>query len=146
MVTKKDDHMINDYKIGEGDAIGYLPAEYKTGVAVAIGETSLKAAEDIKKGQVVKVSGSFEVSVATKPTDVVLGVAMFDTDAGDPISVEAEGLFKLTAGANIDVSTNPKVAASDNGTVSPVATGGNSIGIAIGNADKDKPVYVKFSI
>lgn len=147
-VKKSDDHMVNDYKIGEGNAIGYLPAEFDGSVSGnKLREISLKAKNDINKGQLVKVSGSYEVDVASASTDVVLGVAMFDTKAGEPISVETEGLFKLKAGSKITTMTEARVVASGDGTVSPMGSDDKSyVGIAIGDAEKDDKVFVKFTI
>lgn len=145
-VSDKSSHMVNDYKVGEGNMIGYLPTEFTGDVENSLKEVTLTAGTDIKKGQVVKVSDSYEVNVASTAADAVLGVAMFDTEAGEPISVETEGLFKLTAGAAINVATEAKVTASDNGTVAPVGESEKPIGIAINNADAGNPVFVKFSI
>lgn len=147
-VKKSNDHMVDDYKISEGNAIGYLPAEFDGSVAGnKLREVSLKAKVDISKGQLVKVSGSYEVDVASASTDTVLGVAMFDTKAGEPISVETEGLFKLEAGAKITTATEARVVASDGGTVSPMGADDTSyVGIAIGDADKGNKVFVKFTI
>lgn len=139
-VIKNEDHFINDYKIGEGNMIGALPAEF--GDDLALNQLSLKASADVKKGQVVEISGDMTVAPTSASSAKVLGVAMFDAKSGEEIAVEAEGLFKMMASAAITAGDIVESAA--NGAVATGTT--NPIGIAINTAAKDAAVFVKFSI
>ena len=132
-----------DYKIGEGNMIGALPAEF--GDNTVLSQKIIKASADVKKGQVVMISGDMTVAPTTAASNKVLGVAMFDAKSGAPVSVECEGLFKLTASAAITAGAQVESAAGGY-----VATVGDTpvkvIGIALNTAAKDGEVFVKFSI
>ena len=139
-VIKNEDHFVNDYKIGEGNMIGAMPAEF--GGDLALNQKSIKAGKDVKKGQVVEITGDAIVAPTSAASAKVLGVAMFDAKANEDVAVEAEGLFKLVASGTI--AAGSKVASAADGKV---ATGTeNTIGIAITSATADEYVYVKFSI
>lgn len=139
-VIKGDDHFVNDYKIGEGNMIGALPAEF--GENQEINQKVIKAGADVKKGQVVEITGDAVVSPTSAASAKVLGVAMFDAKSGEEVSVETEGLFKLIAGGTITAGS--KVVSAADGKVASGAE--NAIGIAITSATADDYVYVKFSI
>lgn len=134
--------MVNDYFISEGNKIGALPTEF--GDNVQIKEKKLIADGDIKKGQVVEVSGDLKVKVTTAASSNVLGVAMFDAKNGEPVVVESEGLFKMVAASAITAPTHIESAAD--GKVAASTTADNFIGKAISNAGTDEYVFVKFSI
>ena len=138
--VKHEDHFVNDYKISEGNMIGALPAEF--GEDLVLKQKEIIASADVKKGQVVEVSGDMTVAPTSGASAKVLGVAMFDAKANEAVSVETEGLFKLVAGGTI--AAGAKVVSGANGKV--VAGTENPIGIAICNATADEAVYVKFSI
>ena len=135
--------MAKDYKINEGNMIGAMPAEFDANTNLQ--QKILKASADVKKGQVVVISGDMEVAPSTEASASVLGVAMFDTKEGDPVSVETEGLFRLTAsgaitaGAQVESAADGKVATKGD-TVTKV------IGIALNTASNGGEVFVKFSI
>jgi predicted RecA/RadA family phage recombinase len=135
--------MAKDYKINEGNMIGAMPAEFDANTNLQ--QKVLKASADIKKGQVVIISGDMTVAPSTEASASVLGVAMFDAKEGDPVSVETEGLFRLTAsgaitaGAQVESAADGKVATKDD-TVTKV------IGIALNTASNGGEVFVKFSI
>lgn len=135
--------MAKDYKINEGNMIGAMPAEFDANTNLQ--QKVLKASADVKKGQVVVISGDMEVAPSTEASASVLGVAMFDAKEGDPVSVETEGLFRLTAsgaitaGAQVESAADGKVATKDD-TVTKV------IGIALNTASNGEEVFVKFSI
>lgn len=137
---KYEDHMVNDYFVGEGNKIGALPAEF--GEDLALNQTMIKAGADVKKGQVVEITGDAVVSPTTGASAKVLGVAMFDAKANEEVAVEAEGLFKLVAGGTI--AAGAKITSGADGKV--VAGTENTIGIAITSATADEFVAVKFSI
>lgn len=138
-----------DYKVAEGDKIGFLPSEFGTNGQLV--ERKFVAAGAISKGQLVEVSDNLTVKAATAGSDKVVGVAMFDADDGGNIAFEAEGLFKLKAGAAI---TAPAVlSAGASGTVVPQTAGvpgtsfpTKSVGVALTDAAQNDYVYVKFSI
>ena len=134
---------MGDYKIGEGNMIGALPAEF--GENTVLSQKIIKASADVKKGQVVMISGDMTVAPTTAASNKVLGVAMFDAKSGEAVSVECEGLFKLTASAAITAGVQVESAADGK-----VATVGSTpvkvIGIALNTAVKDGEVFVKFSI
>lgn len=138
--VKHEDHFVNDYKIGEGNMIGALPAEFDENINLV--QKEIKASAEVKKGQVVELSGDMTVAPASAGSAKVLGVAMFDAKADEPVAVETEGLFKLVAAGSI--TAGAKVAAAANGKVA-VGTE-NTVGIAINNATAEEAVYVKFSI
>lgn len=135
------EYMVNDYKIGEGNMIGYMPTEFgKTGNNIV--EKTIKAKSDVLKGRVVEIVGDFEIAHTSASSAKVIGVAMFNAEAGEPVSVETEGLFKLVAGGAI--TAGAQVTASAGGTVVVGTT--NTIGIALHAAAKDDFVFIKFSI
>lgn len=130
----------HEYMVNEGNKIGYLPTEF--GENQAIVEKKIVASADVKKGQVVELTGSLAVAPTTAASAKVIGVAMFDAKANEAISVETEGLFKLVAASAI--TGGAKVASANDGKVA-VGTE-NVIGIALNDAGTDEYVYVKFSI
>jgi predicted RecA/RadA family phage recombinase len=139
-VIKNEDHFVNDYKIGEGNMIGALQAEF--GENLAINQNAIKAGADVKKGQVVEITGDATVAPTSAASAKVLGVAMFDAKSGEEVAVETEGLFKMIASGTI--AAGDKVVSAKDGKV---ATGTeNTIGIAITSATADEYIYVKFSI
>ena len=87
------------YNVNEGNQIGYMPTEF--GEDGKLIETKLVAGGDLKAGQVVELTASMTVNATSAASAKVLGVAMFDVKSGEPVAVECEGLFKLTAGAAI---------------------------------------------
>lgn len=131
------------YNVNEGNQIGYMPTEFDASGKLV--EQKLIADGDITAGQVVYISGSMKVKATTAATSAVLGVAMFDAKSGEPVAVECEGLFKLTAAGAI--TAGAQVAAAAGGKVATAASGANKIGIALNAASADgDPVFVKFSI
>lgn len=131
------------YNVNEGNQIGYMPTEFDASGKLV--EQKLIADGDLTAGQVVYISGSMKVKATTAATSAVLGVAMFDAKSGEPVAVECEGLFKLTAASAI--TAGAQVAAAAGGKVAAAASGANKIGIALNTAGADgDPVFVKFSI
>lgn len=131
------------YNVNEGNQIGYMPTEFDANGKLV--EQKLIADGDLTAGQVVYISGSMKVKATTAATSAVLGVAMFDAKSGEPVAVECEGLFKLTAASAI--TAGAQVAAAAGGKVAAAASGANKIGIALNTAGADgDPVFVKFSI
>lgn len=132
--------MAKDYLINEGNQIGYMDSSFDENLNLV--SKKLVAGTDVKKGQVVYVSGDLTVSPTTGTTPAVIGVAMLDTKAGDPIAVECEGLMKLTAGGAITAGS--KITAGAEGKV--VAGTENTIGVALSSATADGDVIVKFAL
>lgn len=131
------------YNVNEGNQIGYMPTEFDANGNLV--EQKLVADGDLTAGQVVYISGNMKVKATTAATSAVLGVAMFDAKSGEPVAVECEGLFKLTAAGAI--TAGAQVAAAAGGKVAAAASGANKIGIALNTASADgDPVFVKFSI
>lgn len=130
----------HEYLVNEGNKIGYMPTEF--GENQVITEKKIVASADVAKGQVVELTGSLEVAPTSEASAKVIGVAMFDANAGEAVSVETEGLFKLKAASAI--TGGAKVASAKDGKVA-VGTE-NTIGIALNDAGTDEYVYVKFSI
>lgn len=133
--------MAKDYKINEGNMIGAMPAEFDANTNLQ--QKVLKASADVKKGQVVVVSGDMTVAPSAEASAKVLGVAMFDAKADEPVSVETEGLFSMTASGAI--TAGDKVESAADGKVAKAA-GTNAVGIAINSASNGGEVFVKFSI
>lgn len=133
--------MAKNYLINEGNQIGYMDASFDENLNLV--NKKLVAGANLQKGQVVYVSADMTVSPTTASSAAVLGVAMFDAKAGEPVAVECEGLMKLTASAAI--TAGAKVTSAAGGKV---ATGSeNTIGIALSTASRDgDDVIVKFSI
>lgn len=132
-----------NYFVSEGNKIGYMPTEFGSNGTLV--ETKLVADGDVKKGQVVYVSDSMKVKVTSAGSEPVLGVAMFDAKDGDPVAVETEGLFKLTAGASITAGCF--VSCGANGKVVTTTSTAQKIGIALNDASADgDPVFVKFAL
>lgn len=145
--TKSPDHMVNDYYIGEGDMIGYLPAEYgntdKKGFT--LNETPLVAGADLIKGRVVEVTDVMKVKHTSASSGKILGVAMFDTKKDDPCSVQSEGLFKLVAASAI--TAGDKITSAADGKVATSGTNSaGTCGIALTTAKTNEYVFVKFTI
>ena len=133
--------MAKDYKINEGNMIGAMPAEFDA--STNLQQKVLKASADIKKGQVVVISGDMTVAPSTAASAKVLGVAMFDAKSGEPVSVETEGLFSMKASGAI--TAGDKVASAADGAVAK-ATDANTVGLAINSVTNGGEVFVKFSI
>ena len=133
--------MAKDYKINEGNMIGAIPAEFHANTNLE--QKVLKASADVKKGQVVVISGDMTVAPSTAASAKVLGVAMFDAKSGEPVSVETEGLFSMKASGAI--TAGDKVASAADGAVAK-ATDANTVGLAINSATNGGEVFVKFSI
>ena len=136
--------MAKDYLINEGNQIGYMDASFDDNLNLV--QKKLVAGAKITKGQVGYVSDEKTVSPTTAASKAVIGVAMFDAEANQPIAVECEGLMKLTAagaisaGAQVESAIGGKVA-TVGGSVTKV------IGIALSDASADgDDVIVKFSI
>lgn len=133
--------MAKDYKINEGNMIGAMPAEFDA--STNLQQKVLKASADVKKGQVVVISGDMTVAPSTAASAKVLGVAMFDAKKDEPVSVETEGLFSMKASGAI--TAGDKVASAADGAVAK-ATDANTVGLAINSATNGGEVFVKFSI
>ena len=132
------------YNVNEGNQIGYMPTEFDANGNLV--EQKLVADGDLIAGQVVYISGNMKVKATAAASKAVLGVAMFDAKSGEPVAVECEGLFKLTASAAITAGSQVESAAGGKvATVGDTAT--KVIGIALNAAAADgDPVIVKFSI
>lgn len=135
---------MNDYRINEGNQIGYLPTEFGAS-GNSIIEKKLVAATDVKKGRVAVVTDALTVGHSSEPSANVLGVFMFDAKAGEPVSVETEGFFYLVASGAITAPV--KVAATTDGKVKAAVEGDATCGLAITDTTADgQLVAVKFSI
>lgn len=132
--------MARNYLVNEGNQIGYMDASF--GENLGLEQKKLVAGADITKGQVVYVSADMTVSPTTGASAAVLGVAMMDAKAGEPIAVECEGLFKLTASATI--AAGARVVSAAGGKVASGTE--NTIGVALSAANADGDVYVKFAL
>lgn len=132
-----------EYKINEGNQIGYMPTEFGTNQVIV--EKKIVAGDDITKGQVVEVTGEFEVKATTAASDKVVGVAMFDAKKGDPVAIETEGLFKLAAGGSI-AAGDILESAKDGKVAKAGSTVKKAIGVAFNSAATNEYVFVKFTV
>lgn len=132
--------MAKEYLINEGNQIGYMDASFDANLNLA--QKKLVAGADVKKGQVVYISADMTIKPTTAASGAVIGVAMFDAKAGEPIAVECEGLMKLVAGGTI--TAGAKVTSAADGKVA-VGTE-NTIGIALEGASAGAEVIVRLSI
>jgi hypothetical protein len=98
-----------EYSINEGNKIGYMPTEMDGNGNLV--ETKLVAGAAITKGQLVMLSAPMTVTPTTGDSGAVLGIAMFDAISGKPVSVECEGLVRMTASAAITAPAKLKSAA-----------------------------------
>lgn len=137
----------NNYFINEGNKIGYVDTTFDEDTNLQ--SMKLVAASALTKGRLVSVA-SFDATTNScmiqhsgADSANVIGVAMFDYEAGAECAVETEGLFKLVAAGAIAVPSKVNAAADGK-----VTTGGtNSVGHALSPASADGDwVYVKFSI
>lgn len=129
------------YNINEGNQMGYMPTEFDQDGNLV--ETKIIAGADLTAGQVVELTANMTVSPTSGASTKVLGVAMFDVKKDEPIAVEAEGLFKLTAASAI--TAGDRIDSAADGKVAKAASG-VGIGIALSDAGADEPVFIKFSI
>ena len=112
----------------------YLP-RYSSGAAV-----TLTASEAITGGRLVAVTGTRLVAPAVADSAAVVGVAGYDAEAGDTVTVytRPSGVHSLTASGAI--AAGAKVAAAATGKVQTVAALLNPIGIALEAATADLDV------
>lgn len=142
-----------DYFVNEGNKLGFTDTCFDANTNLAAQRFIAGAA--LKKGRVVILtanapidgvqSGTTVTHATGADTDCVIGVAMFDYETGDEVSVECEGLFKLEAGGAITVPGYVKAGAD--GVIMQATDRASSIGIALSAAAASgDPVYVKFSL
>lgn len=133
--------MGRDYLINEGNKIGYMDASLDENLNLV--NKKLVAGANITKGQVVIVSDDMTIIPSDGASKCVLGVAMFDCKAGEPIAVECEGLMRLTAAATITAPAEIEAAAE--GKVKTAAEG-KVIGIALSDATAGGDVIIRLSV
>lgn len=104
----------------------YLP-KFHDGVAI-----TLSASAAITGGQLVAVTGAGTVGPAGADSTAVVGVAGFDVQNGDRVTVYRHGVQRLAADAAI--TAGAPVASAADGQVS--ASGSNHIGVALTAASK----------
>lgn len=136
-----------EYTINEGNQIGYMPTEIDA--AGNLVEVKLVAGADITKGQLVMLSAPMTVIPTTGDSGAVLGIAMLTVANGKPLSVECEGLVKLTSSAAITAPCKLKSAA--NGKVATWVTGTDTaeeiIGVALSSATgADKVIIARLTL
>lgn len=102
----------------------YLP-KYVPGQAI-----TLTAATKITGGTLVEVSAAGTIAPAGADSAKVVGVAGFDAEAGDTVTVYRGGVQRLTAAGAIPAGA--QVAAAAGGKA--IATGTNKIGVALTGA------------
>src|SRR5699024_723477 len=114
----------------------YLPV-YKPGQAL-----TLKASDAVTGGQIVEVTGDGTVGPAAAASAKVIGVAGFDADTNENVTVFAGGVQGVVA--NGSVSAGDSIVAGVSG--SAVAQSGIDpvIGIALSDASDGNLVRVKF--
>lgn len=104
----------------------YLP-KFHDGVAI-----TLTASDTVTGGQLVAVTGDGTVGTAGSDSTAVVGVAGFDVESGDRLTVYRHGVQRLTAADAI--TAGAPVASAADGQVS--ASGSNHIGVALTAASK----------
>lgn len=133
--------MAKNYLINEGNQIGYMDASFDENLNLV--NKKLIAGANITKGQVLVISGDLTVIPSDGSSKCVIGVAMADTKAGDPIAVECEGLMYLTTAAA--VTAPAEIEAGADGKVQKANTG-KVIGVALSSAGAGEDVIVKLSV
>lgn len=141
--------MSKNYSVNDGNKIGYMPTEF--GSTGAIVEKKLVAGAAITKGQLVEVMGDLSVRPSSAGSSNVIGVAMFDAALGAPVVVDCEGLFRVTASANITAPAVLSAAANGQVVTQTAGTPGTSfptpkVGTALSTALSGADVLMKFSI
>lgn len=95
---------------------------------------------NVTGGQIVEVSGDNTVQPAAADSAAVIGVAGFDAETGDTVTVFPGGVQRPVADGAIDAGA--RVAAATAGKIS--ATGTNTIGTALAAAADGDPAEIKF--
>ena len=105
------------------------------------------ASASITGGQLVIVSGSGTVAPASAATAAWLGVAGFDANSGDNVTVFTSGVQRLTAGTGgvtagntVEAAASGQVVAHTNGTNDV-----NIVGLALTTATAGNLVEVKLT-
>jgi predicted RecA/RadA family phage recombinase len=104
------------------------------------------ASASITGGQLVRVSGSGTVAATTAASADWLGVAAFDANNGDNVTVYCSGVQRLTAsgsitaGALVEGAASGQVASHTNGTNDV-----NVVGLALTTATTGNLVEVKLT-
>ena len=116
----------------------YLP-KFLPGQAV-----TFTASAAVTGGRLVQVSGDRTVSPATADSNKVVGIAGYDADESEPVTVYliTGGVHRLTLAAT--VAAGARLAAATGGKVS--GTGTNKIGLALQGGDADDVIDVLTSI
>lgn len=150
-----------DYFISEGNKIGYM-SEYDLDT---LDQKKIIAGEDLHKGQLVYVSDNFKVKACDTSHGEAIGVVMLSVKSGEPVAIETEGLFRITAGETITAGdklsagqytdsasvTHKGVAKkatemSQDSSTKAVTLPTKTIGVALNGATAGGDVYVKFTI
>lgn len=105
------------------------------------------ASASITGGNLVIVSGSGTVAPSSVATAAWLGVAAFDANSGDNVTVYASGVQRLvagtggvTAGQTVEAAASGAVVAHTNGTADV-----NIVGLALSTATAGNLVEVKLT-
>ncbi|MEE6295191.1 capsid cement protein [Georgenia wangjunii] len=98
------------------------------------------ASADVTGGRVVEITGNRQVAAAGADSAKVVGVAGFDAQSGESVTVFSGGVQRpIAAGA---ITAGARVATGAGGTVS--ATGTNKIGTALAAAADGAAVPIQF--
>lgn len=104
------------------------------------------AGTDITGGRLVSVTGPRRVGHPGSDNPSVVGVAAFDAPPGDDVTVytRGAGVHTLVANGPIPVGTN--VISSTGGTVVPLGSGSNRLGITLtASAAAGDPIDILFT-
>lgn len=117
----------------------YLPKFKARAGAVTFGTTAA-----VTGGRLVSITAPRAVANSTTDSQACIGVAAFDVEAGDPVSVflRPYGVHRLLAGSPI--TAGDRVGPGANGTVQTTATRGAQIGTALETVTAGAMVQVMF--
>ena len=102
------------------------------------------ASASITGGQLVRVSGSGTVAPASAASSDWLGVAAFDANSGDNVTVFCGGVQRLTASGAVTAGDMLVGAASGQVATNATPGAGQQVGVALTTAASGALVEVKF--
>ena len=88
--------MPKNYFINEGNHIGGQEPQ-----ALGKKQARILAGAEIKKGQILEVTGDWQVGPAKDNSTAVVGVAFCDAKKGENVVIESEGFVKLDVSGSV---------------------------------------------
>lgn len=118
----------------------YLPKFKARAGAVTFGTTAA-----VTGGRLVSITAPRAVANSTADSQACIGVAVFDVEAGDPVSVFLRPFGVHPRMASGPITAGDRVGPGANGTVQTTATKGAQIGTALETVTAGSLVEVMFA-